>query len=171
MNKYLIETERLYLHQFTLDDVQALLPILGDADVMQFSIDGPLTAEQIEHLLTTRYIKCYEEHGFGRMAVIDKSTNKLIGFCGISYQEIDGEQMLEIGYRFAKQYWGKGYATEAGLAVKEYARDVLKLPQFLAIIEPANTQSIRVAQKIGMSLWKPSMFHGKVVHLYRIVFE
>lgn len=83
-------------------------------------------------------------------------------------QEIDGEKKIELGYRLDPKYWGKGLATEACQAIAQYAFDMLKLDEVVSIIDPQNVRSIRVAEKVGMTKWKDTTFHGFAVGIYRM---
>ena len=66
--------------------------------------------------------------------------------------EVDGVQMAELGYDFRSDFWNRGYATESALAVRDYAFEVLKLPQLISLIRIGNLASKRVAEKVGMTL-------------------
>jgi len=85
----------------------------------------------------------------------------VIGYCGLFFfPDIEGQAEVEIGYRLARSVWGKGYATEAAKAVRDYAFNVLRLERLIAMIDPSNIASIRVAEKIGMHYEKEVMFEG-----------
>ena len=86
-------------------------------------------------------------------------TGKVIGFCGIKYlPEID---LPEVGYRFLKEFWGKGIATEAAKACVEFAKNDLKVDKLVALIIPENIGSIKVAEKLGMT-------KGPLIHIYDV---
>jgi [ribosomal protein S5]-alanine N-acetyltransferase len=156
----ILETERLIVRHFHVFDVEALQPIFGDAEVMRFGY-GVQTTEWIQNWLQKCLENYYQKWGFGAWAVVEKATRQTIGYCGLFYfLEIAMQPDVEIGYRLARTVWGKGYATEAALAVRDYAFNVLTLPRLLAFIDPGNTASIRVAQKLGMTYWKDVMFEG-----------
>jgi RimJ/RimL family protein N-acetyltransferase len=75
----------------------------------------------------------------------------VIGYCGLfAFPDINGRPEIEIGYRLERAAWGNGYATEAACAVRDYAFAILQIPRLIALIDPANVASIRVAEKIGM---------------------
>ena len=83
--------------------------------------------------------------------MVEKTEHQAIGYCGRFYfTDILGQPEIEIGYRLARPFWGRGYATEAALAVREYSFNVLCLPRLSALIDPQNAASLRVAQKAGM---------------------
>jgi ribosomal-protein-alanine N-acetyltransferase len=101
-------------------------------------------------------------------AVILKEAGQFIGECGISVQHIDNVEEFEIGYRFAKKYWGEGYATEAAIACQKYGTEQFSVKRYISIIEKENIRSIRVAEKGGMTLEKESVFHGIPVLIYSL---
>ncbi len=83
-------------------------------------------------------------------------------------QSIDGEDLIELGYRLDPKYWGKGLASEAALAISQYAFERLRLDQIISIIDPKNTRSVGVASRIGMHYWKDSIFHNIPVQIYML---
>ena len=161
----IVETPRLILRFFTSRDLEAVTPILSDPQVMQFSIIGVHNQKQIRQFIEQRLLS-YLECGFGLYAVIYKQNQELIGYCGFFVQKIDGQQEVEIGYRFATKYWGQGLATEAAKAVCEYGKQKFNFKRFVCLIEPANARSIRVAQKLGMELEKKIIYYGIDAEMY-----
>jgi hypothetical protein len=94
-------------------------------------------------------------------AVIEKTSNELIGYCGLFYYpDVCGQPENEIGYRLARPSWGRGYATEAARAVRDYSFGVLGLLRLIAMIDPQNVASLRVAEKLGMHYENDMMFEG-----------
>lgn len=164
----LIKTNRLYLRLLTIDDTEALMPIFGDTDVMQYSRIGAMSIEQIRNSLINIHIKSYQDNGFGMYAIVQQADEQLIGIAGFLVQEVDGEKHIELAYRLAKKYWGHGLATEAVLGLKEYARATLNIQRLISIIVPSNIASSNVAQKIGMKFWKETKTHAILVHIYSI---
>ena len=161
-----LETPRLQLRHFSMDDASALLPIFGDHDVARYS-GGVKSLEQITEMLETKFLKSYEKHGFGRYAVIEKATERLIGIAGFSMRKIDDKELVDFGIGFVKDAWGKGFATEVVRALRRYATTKLGIASVIAIINPANTGSIRIAEKLGMRFWKETMLNGKLVLIYQ----
>lgn len=161
-----IETKRLLLRRFTINDVNALTKILSDPEVMHFSTQGPMDKQETWNFIENKILKNYKKDGFSFRAVIHKADNKLIGFCGLSMLELEGKEYIEIGYRFAKEYWGKGLATEAAQAIVNYAKNVLHLPKIYAIVDPANIASVRVLEKIGMQFVRKANFKDLEVNFY-----
>ena len=113
-----------------------------------------------------------DEFDYGRYAVIEKVSNKLIGICGFIPSVLDDTIYPELSYRFAKAYWGQGLATEAACALRDYARDVLKLKEIISMIEPANVASIRVAEKVGLQFWQHRLVYTNIpANIYRLQFR
>ncbi|MBF5060208.1 GNAT family N-acetyltransferase [Candidatus Neptunochlamydia vexilliferae] len=162
----ILETKRLIIRDFSEEDLDALAPILGDPQVMEYSMTGPLSREDTSTCLQKRIFQHYQEHGYGLWALISKETSQLIGFAGPIHQEVDGEKCVEIGYRLAPSEWGEGLATKAVIAIRDYAIKELKLDKLIAIIEPTNIRSTRVAEKAGFKLAKQTIFHGFNVGIY-----
>lgn len=154
------ETQRLILRHFHKFDAEPMLRIFGDPDVMRYG-PGVQTKEWVQDWLKTCLENYYLAWGFGPWAVVDKSRHETIGYCGLFYfPNVAGQPEIEIGYRLARSAWGRGYATESVLAVRDYGFNVLCLPRLIAMIDPENTASIRVAQKARMIYEKDVMFEG-----------
>lgn len=164
---HILETSRLTLRYITSRDAEALMPILGDAEVMQFSIIGIHSSKQIKQFIEQRLIS-YLEYGFGLYALVHKQNQELIGYCGFFIQSIEQQKEVEIGYRLAKKYWGQGLATEAAKAVVDYGQQRFNFRRFVCLIEIKNNRSIRVAQKLGMKLEKKIIYHGLNVAMYSL---
>ena len=163
----ILETPRLVLRYFTIRDLEALVPILGDPQVMKFSIIGVHDRPLIRLFIEQRLLS-YLEPGFGLYALIHKQNQELMGYCGFFVQKIDNRKEVEIGYRLAAKYWGQGLATEATQSILEYGREKFNFKRFLCLIEPANKRSIRVATKLGMKLEKKIIYYNKKVNVYSI---
>ena len=116
---------------------------------------GPLATDEIETWLTDQ-MKVYEQqNGVGLFAIVRKSDSEIIGYCGLTeLPDIEGGPELEVGYRLIRSAWGNGYATEAASAVRDYAFSELDQTRLVSLIDPTNTRSIRVAEKLGMNFEK-----------------
>lgn len=166
-SKIILQTPRVVVREFTMQDVPEFAQILADKDVMRFSLSGPISYEQTLDRVKS-YIDHYRRYGFGRWALILKERQKLIGYCGITKTPpIDDEIFYEIGYRLDQSVWGQGLATEVVSAIKNYAVNTLKIPLIVAVVEPENTASIKVIEKIGMKFWKQSLYHHLLVNVYK----
>ena len=130
---------------------------IGDGKPVSFDI----IAEKI-----TDWIALYEKQKYGLMALVIKETNVLIGFCGLIQQTVDGDKYIELGYRLDEAYWGKGIATEAAVAIRDYAFNMLEIPILISIIHHQNNASKTVAKKVGMELMKKTNFNNVLVDVF-----
>lgn len=132
----ILETERLYLRKMTQEDYPALCRMLQDPEVM-YAYEHAFSDTEAHDWLDKQLAR-YAEYGFGLWAVILKETGEMIGQCGLTMQDCNGRQVLEVGYLFCKSYWHKGYATEAATACKNYAFDTLHAEEVYSIIRDTN---------------------------------
>ena len=146
----ILETERLLLRTLTQADFESLGKILGDPEVM-YAYEHGFSEEEIQAWLD-RQITRYREDGFGLWAVILKETGELIGQCGLTMQEWDGQRVPEIGYQFRKDFWHQGFCIEAASACRDYAFRELGIREVYSIIRDTNLPSQRVAQRNGMTV-------------------
>lgn len=144
-----LSTPRLHLRPMLASDLDALLLIFTDPKVMAAFDSPPFNREQMARWLQ-RNLDHQAEHGFGLFSVIYTETGELIGDCGLELMTVDGAPVAELGYDFRSDYWGRGLATEAATAVRDYALQTLGLPRLISLIRMGNTASRRVAEKIGM---------------------
>ncbi len=156
-----LQTKRLTLRQFTTTDDRALhQAIFSDADVMRFG-DGVQSLEWTRAWIQRCQQDYYETRGYGPFVVVERSERLLIGYCGLFYfSDVNGQSEVELGYRLARHAWGRGYATEAAIAVRDYAFTTLGMKRLVAIIDPANLASIGVAEKLGMRFESEVLFEG-----------
>ncbi len=167
-----VESERLYLRRFTLDDVSALHTVFSDPITMR-SWPAPFTPDATLGWIE-RNIASYVERGFGRWAVVERASGTLIGDCGIGLLEVADVTEHDLGYIIHHPYWDHGYATEIAGVVKEYAITELGVPRLVANMPTDNIASRRVAEKIGMRLEK--IFNNRrnrdlPTYLYALVAE
>jgi RimJ/RimL family protein N-acetyltransferase len=158
-----LETARLVIRPFVAGDASGLFRILGDAEVMRFSVDGP----HRDAAVTARWIDAVARHqarhGFSICAVVERGGGALVGKCGLA---VLADGRTEIAYRTRRDRWGSGYATEAAAAWLGRAFGSIGLTHVVAMIEAANHASIRVAEKIGMHPTGRETFHGIPVIAY-----
>jgi [ribosomal protein S5]-alanine N-acetyltransferase len=151
--KTVIETDRLFLQEFTTDDAAFMLELLNTPNWLRFIGDrGVRTIEQAEQYLLNGYMKSYQTHGFGFYKVVVKDLNEPIGICGIIKR--DYLEDVDIGFAFLPQFVGKGYGFEAGRATLEYTFNTLKIKRIIAIVDPENVVSIGLIKKIGLGFEK-----------------
>ena len=152
-----LETTRLRLRLFTHDDLQIMFRLNTDPDVIKYADTPAKDMEEVRQRLEQGPLSDYKKYGYGSFAVELKESGDVIGFCGIKYlPEID---LPEVGFRYLKEYWGRGIGTEAARVCVDFARDDLKIEKLIALIIPGNIASIRVAEKLGMT-------KGPLIHIY-----
>lgn len=163
---HMIETKRIYLRPFCINDIDPFAKICANPNVMRYIADGQPVSRDVIAEKMPEWIELYERQTYGLMALIMKETNQLIGFCGFIHQIVDNSEYIELGYRLDEAYWGKGIATEAAVAVKDYAFNVLKIPMLISIIHHQNDASKRVAKKVGMKFMKQTHFKSALVDIF-----
>ena len=141
------DTPRLRFREMTPADVDAMAALLGDPDVMRF-YPAPKTREQAEAWIAWNQAN-YARHGYG-LWIIETLAGDFVGDCGLTWQQVNGESKLEVGYHVATRWQGRGFATEAARACRDYARAHVDTSELVAIVHPDNRASQRVAEKIGM---------------------
>jgi RimJ/RimL family protein N-acetyltransferase len=152
-----LETERLILRHLTLDDTDAVFAVIGDPEAMKY-YPQKFTREDAARWVT-RSQERYRHDGYGLFAVVLKANGEVIGNCGVVRQDVEGESLLEVGYHFRRDYWGRGYATEAARGCMAYAFGHLKAEKVVSLILPENMPSRRVAERNGMTVERQVTFH------------
>lgn len=146
---YILETERLKLRAFTLDDTAFIIELLNSRGWLRFIGDRNVrTIEQAAAYLENGPLKSYAQHGFGLSLVEKKDDGRPIGMCGIIWRS--NLEHPDIGFAFLPEFEGQGYAFEMASATLSYATHTLHLPKIAAITLPANSRSIRLLEKIGL---------------------
>ncbi len=161
-----IETARLWLRHFTLEDFNDLFELYTDAEVMRYL--SPRTREQTQASLC-KHIQHWQNHNFGMWAVMHKDSDKMIGRCGLGFLENTPE--VELGYVLNKSYWHRGLGTEASIATVNYGFQEVGLNRIVAIAHLENIASVRVIQKIGMKYEKDAHFYNTDVVYYAVTRE
>lgn len=160
----LFETDRLFVRRFEHADLDALAALTSDPRTMRFVGDGvPLTrAEVHEWIVASR--KNQEIHGYGTGAVIDKSTQALMGWAGTA-RPVDGNE--ELVYGLARAHWGMGYGTELLAGLVRYAAH-LDLGMLRALVDPENHRSVSMLLRAGFVL-SDACYEGETdTHLYTL---
>ncbi len=153
----ILSTERLILREITWNDFDDLCEILQDEKTM-YAYEHAFSNEEVEQWLNNQLSR-YEKYGFGLWAVILKSTGKMIGNIGLTYQKFEDSDILEVGYLLNRNYWHNGYASEAAIACKNYAFNVLKVDKVYSIIRDNNLSSQAVAKRNGMQIVGTQLKH------------
>ena len=162
----LLETPRLRLRPFVPEDAEALFEYRSDPEVMRYIATGTDRTIEDTHKVLDRYFKHQEKYGFSKWAVELRESGELIGDSGLLVLE-DGPD-FELGYRFARKYWGQGFATECARAWLEAAFSRFGLERVVAFAHPDHAPSIRVMIKLGMTFERPVRFLGMDCVLYSI---
>jgi [ribosomal protein S5]-alanine N-acetyltransferase len=162
-----LTTERLHLRPFMLGDEAAIHAVYADPEVMRYVGHGAhrTSAETAAALRT--YGDVLERHGYSFLAVVERSSGALVGDGGLHPLAGVGPD-VELGYTLARRAWGRGYATELGRALVEYAFTVLRVPRVVAQVEPANAASRHVLAKLGMSEREMRTAYGRRHLLYTV---
>ena len=144
-----LETGRLILREMSMDDFDALYRVFADSENMKhypYTFDG----ERVRGWIT-RNRERYRQYGFGLWAVCLKDTGEVIGDCGLTLQNIDGELLPEIGYHIRRDLQKKGYAKEAAAAVRDWAFRYTSYPALYSYCKYTNEASCKTAEAIGMT--------------------
>ncbi len=165
----IMETDRLFLREMTQADFPLLCRHLQDAEVM-YAYEHAYGDDEVQEGINKQFQR-YSENGFGVWAVILKQSGELIGQCGLSMQPCEEDEVLEIGYIFQKQYWHKGYATEAALACRDYAFYQLGADEVFSLIRDTNIASQNVAKRIGMTVCRTYTKHYYGMDMPHYVFS
>lgn len=147
-----LETERLILRQFEEADFERVFLIDSDPEVMKYIGVPPLTDINESKEVIQMIRKQYEENGVGRLAVVEKESGLVVGWSGLKLltKAVNGYQnVLELGYRFVPESWGKGYATESGKASLDYGFHELNAEVIYAYAHSEHEVSNHILRKLG----------------------
>ena len=160
-----LETKRLILRPLEIADAVALSKLWVDPEVTRY-MGGPRDYKEIY----AEFVKDAEDKSppkFDLWPVMEKTTGKITGHCGLIDKEVEGKQEIELVYVFIKTAWGKGYATEIASAIAEYSLRELGLKRIISLIDSHNVASENVARKIGMQYEKDVLRPGnKTMRVY-----
>ena len=145
----MIETERLTLREFTIDDAPFILELLNDPAWIEFIGDrGVKTLDDARTYISERLQKSYQEFGFGFWLVKRRQDSAPIGMCGLAKR--DYLEALDIGFALLPDFRSQGYAHEAAKGVIDHARDELDQKHLLAFVLVGNEKSAQLLKKLGM---------------------
>jgi RimJ/RimL family protein N-acetyltransferase len=162
-----METDRLFIRPYTNDDLPFLESLVSDPRVVRYIGNGqPRTKEGAQLFFNWNLTLRKDHEQLGLQVLIEKETGEKIGHAGLVPQEVDAATEMEVGYWIAPAFWRQGYATEAALAFKDFAFNQLNLARIIALIYPDNLASCRVADKLGMRVWKRIERYDKEVLVY-----
>lgn len=167
MGRMILQTDRLLLREFDERDAAAFFILGSDPAIIRYTGDpsgGLQSVEQAAEVLRSHAIADYRDHGFGRWACVDRQTGAVIGSAGLKKLTDLGE--VDLGFRFLPARWGAGLATDVGRAVLDYGFETLGLRRIIALVDPLNTASIRVLEKLNLRVDHTFEYRGDVVIQY-----
>lgn len=146
----MIATERLILRKPTKEDFGRFFEINHDPQTNIHNPGGPMNFEKAESTFA-RMLDHWEKYSFGGWVIVEKDDpENIVGFGGLSYKLYGEEEKLNLGYRFASQAWGKGYATEFTKKAIDVGLNQDNKEEIFAIVRPSNIASVKVLEKAGM---------------------
>lgn len=147
----ILDTKRLTLRQFSVDDAPFIYELFNDPDWIRFIGDRNIhTVDDARAFIETRLQPAYAEFGFGFYLTEIKETGEPVGMCGLVKRDFLDD--VDIGYAFLPQARGKGFAFEAAEAVMRYGMDELGIPRIVAITDAENGRSTHLLNKLGLYL-------------------
>lgn len=150
----ILETNRLILRHFVMDDLDALFALYSDPQVRKYFPEGTLKYEETKEELEW-FLNGHPTHPeLGLWATIHKETGKFIGRCGLLPWTIEGKHEVEVAYMIAKEYWRQGLGSEAAQGILQYGFEKLQLSRLICLIDKDNEASIKVARGLGMTFEK-----------------
>jgi len=149
--KAILETPRLLLREFNIKDAEQFYQLNLNPNVIKYTGNSAFKdVEEAMHFLEN--YQDYKQNGYGRWAVIDKSANEFLGWCGLKCDKDLNE--TDIGFRFFENHWNKGYATESAKACITFGFEKLQLKTIVGRAMTENIASIKVLEKIGLTFDK-----------------
>lgn len=154
-----LRTDRLHLRWLTAADAGLLLAVWNDPAFLRYVGDrGIRTVEAAAEAFRDGPQRLYKDYGYGPYRVALRDSNQVLGICGLFRRE--GLDDPDIGYALLPQFCGRGYATEAARAVIFHARETLGFKRLTALINPDNTASIKLVEKLGLSFERMLLMPG-----------
>ena len=167
-----LETDRLVLRRWEAGDFAPFAALCADPEVMRYISDGRTSDPETVRKMIDRFEQGWRERGYGLFAVALKSDGRFIGFTGLSIPTFLPEILpsVEIGWRFARAHWERGYASEAAARALDFAVQDCDLTNIVSIYQTPNTASKRIMEKLGMVLDRQTIDPscGRAVEVYRL---
>ncbi len=157
-----LTTSRLLLRRFRPSDLEPLYELLSDPRAMQFST-GVMTREQTRQWIEWN-ITLYQPRGLGVFAI--ELNGLVIGQIGLVPQRLGDGCEIELTYRLRPDHWGMGIGTEAARGLLQYGFETMAAERLVSFIDEGNTRSRRLAQRVGMSLWRQIRRGEKAIEVY-----
>lgn len=156
----LLETERLRIVPFTLEDAPFIIQLLNDPLwIANIGDRNVRTIEDAENYLRNGPFQLFEKYGYGPSKAILKSEDKPIGMVGLFKR--DFLENADIGFAFLSEYVGQGFGKEASLAVIDYAKNRKGMSRLSSIVSPSNERSLNLLKSLGFAVEKTEVIYGK----------
>jgi len=162
----ILESERLTMRPFEESDLDWLINHRTDEYVAAFLGGLDLQTPEFVEKRMRFYMDCFDRLGFSMCLTSLTETGTKIGVTGL--QPLEKTGLIEVGYSFEREHWGKGLATEAALAWFEFGFGKAGLDRIVAVADPENKGSTRVMEKMGMKFEKTAFSYGMKVVRYSI---
>jgi [ribosomal protein S5]-alanine N-acetyltransferase len=163
---FYLETPRTFMREILGNDFEFLVQMMSDPEVMRY-YPRPYAEKDVREFITRMRVR-YREDGCGLWMLIDRERGEPLGRVGLYRQQVNGVDEFEIGYMVHRPFWRRGLATEAALAVRDYAFAERKLPRVISLIRPENVPSRGVARKLGMEIVGNCELMGFDHHIFAI---
>lgn len=165
--RVVIETKRLRLRELTLADEDTLAAMFADPEVMTWIGQGGVVDRDGARRVLRRELERYPDRGYGEWALTPRDSDDMVGLCGlIDWPDLDGHAEMEVAYLLGRASWGRGFATEAASAIRDWAVRELGRERLICLVYHDNVASAAVARKLGMSWEKDVVMGTKVVAMY-----
>ncbi|SKB97949.1 Protein N-acetyltransferase, RimJ/RimL family [Soonwooa buanensis] len=163
--KTILETSRFFLRELNTNDAESFFALNANPNVLKYTGDKAFNHIDDARDFLQNY-KEYEKYGFGRWAIISKSNQEFVGWCGLKFHPETDE--VDLGFRIFEEFWNQGIATETAKACLDYGFSVLKLQNIIGRAMSENKASISVLEKCGMQFSKNILLDGQKAVQYSI---
>ena len=165
MTEALKDTPRLAFRPLTESDLSVVEQILCDSDAMTLALLPPFNSKQAYQRLL-QMISGSQFPVLGKLAIVDKQRQQMIGYCGIEQSHIQKHWLHEFGIMMVRNSWGQGLASEAAAQVLRYQAEASELEKVYALVDERNLASKRVLQRAGMRCVRESVYDDQAVDIY-----
>ena len=162
----MLESPRLVMREWTPDDAHFLYELNLDPEVIRYTGDAPFGSETESRNFIMAYDH-YRRWGYGRWLCVEKNTGQAVGWCGLKNQ-VEELGIVDLGYRFSRNHWGKGFATEAAREVIRFGFEKLGIPVITARVAIGNDASVAVIMKCGMKKIKEDLCEHHPANWYAL---
>ena len=159
------ETDRLLIREFIESDIEEILLLHSDPRILEFTGDIVMTrTDEAENVLNNIITNQYQKTGMGRWAVHEKKSGRMLGWCGLRKQNNE----IDLGIRFKKKFWNKGYGTESSKAILNKGFVDLKIPEVIARTAKENHGMNRILLNLGFEKIEEKKIHGIGAFIYKL---